>query len=96
MGAATFFNSIKGTDPNEAFKALTTQSQYEDGHQYSGGIGMKHSFDLAGTVDTLQEARELADRLIDQDDPRFCDKWGPAGCIVVRGQGFAFFGWASS
>lgn len=37
----------------------------------------------------------LADALIDMDDPRVRDKWGPAGCIAVGEGEWIFFGWAS-
>lgn len=106
MGASTFYNSIRGTDARAAFNQLTEQSQYESGHSYSGEIGMKSTFVHIATVDTLQEARELAARLIDAEDPRVDDKWGPAGCIAWTKAkaddeagdvgGFTFFGWASS
>lgn len=59
---------------------------------------MKNSFVLIDTVDTDEQAQELAYKLIDGGDPRIEDKWGPAGCIAVR-EGpiqFLFFGWASS
>lgn len=47
---------------------------------------------------------QIADALIDLDDPRVDDKWGPAGCINMtprrKAAGsvkrFLFFGWASS
>ncbi|MBD3262054.1 MAG: hypothetical protein GF334_10390 [Candidatus Altiarchaeales archaeon] len=47
---------------------------------------------------------EVANALIDMDDRRICDKWGPAGCIDLtpkltgkrKPKKFLFFGWASS
>lgn len=91
----------KYTDwPNarEAFQQLVADSQYEHGHSYSGEIGMKHDFVHIATVDTIEEAHKLADKLIEDRDPRINDKGGPAGCITIR-EGeyqFLFFGWASS
>ena len=85
-------------DAKTAFERLCDEDRYENGHSYSGGIGMKHSFVLIDTVDTVAEAFDLAERLILDDDPRVDDKWGPAGLIEVR-EGdvqFLFFGWASS
>lgn len=49
-------------------------------------------------------ADEVANALIDMDDRRICDKWGPAGCIDLtpkltgkrKPKEFLFFGWASS
>lgn len=85
-------------DAQIAFDRLCDEDRYENGHSYSGGIGMKHSFVMIDTVDTDEEAHALAYKLIDECDPRVDDKWGPAGCIAVRnGQvQFLFFGWASS
>lgn len=43
---------------------------------------------------------EFACRLMDEDDERIRDKWGPAGCVEVGKTGeereFLFFVWASS
>lgn len=82
----------------EAFDSLADDDRYENGHRYSGGIGMKHSFVHIATVDTDQEAYALAEKLVNDCDPRIDDKWGPAGCITVRNGDiqFLFFGWASS
>lgn len=46
-------------------------------------------------------AEQVADVLIDLEDDRIEDKWGPAGCIDAtpkkkRDKEFVFFGWASS
>lgn len=82
----------------EAFDRLVADSQYESGHSYSGEIGMKHDFVHIATVDTLEDADALANKLIGEGDPRIDDKWGPAGCITIRSGDcqFLFFGWASS
>lgn len=100
MGACTFHNTARrGTaTAQEAFQRLGDDDRYENGHSYSGGIGMKHDFVHIATVDTYQEADALASKLIQDSDPRIDDKWGPAGCITIR-EGdvqFLFFGWASS
>jgi hypothetical protein len=85
-------------DAKIAFDRLADEDRYDNGHQYSGGIGMKHNFVHIATVDTHAEALMLADNLIAEDDDRICDKWGPAGCITIREGAvqFLFFGWASS
>lgn len=47
----------------------------------------------------LTTARATADRLIESQDERVDDKWGPAGAIRVKDEkndGWWFFGWASS
>lgn len=82
----------------EAFQYLGDQDRYENGHSYSGGIGMKHDFVHIATVNTYEEANELSSKLIQEADRRIDDKHGPAGCITIR-EGpvqFLFFGWASS
>jgi hypothetical protein len=82
----------------EAFEALGDEDRFENGHCYSGGIGMKNGFAHIATVETPNEAFELANKLITDGDPRIDDKWGPAGCITINTGDYAylFFGWASS
>lgn len=95
MGASTFEVIAKGATAKEAFENAASQDRYENGHSYSGGIGMKHSFKLialpAGKV-----ASDYANELINNGDPRIDDKYGPAGCIALGGNRYLFFGWASS
>jgi hypothetical protein len=62
---------------------------------------MKREFSHARTAKkcvTLQEACDEADRLIENEDSRYGDKWGPAFYIEVEGEqgGWVFFGWAAS
>lgn len=85
-------------DAKSAFEHLADQDRYENGHSYSGGIGMKHDFVHIDTVDTYEQAETLAYKLIEDGDARIRDKWGPAGCITIRegDEQFLFFGWASS
>lgn len=55
---------------------------------------------------SYDDAARLASDLLERNDERVADKWGPAGAIPVRqptspaGQsgpdGWLFFGWASS
>jgi hypothetical protein len=82
----------------EAFESLCNDDRYENGHSYSGGIGMKDNFVHIATVDTVEEAHTLSEKLIDDCDDRVSDKWGPAGCITIKTGDYAylFFGWASS
>ncbi len=42
------------------------------------------------------EAQKYAEFLINEDDSRIADKWGPAGCISLDKNEYLFFGWASS
>ena len=85
----------------EAFQKACSDAAYEHGHGgYSGTIAEKHSWVGIDKVKTLREAKLMADTMIEEDDPRVSDKWGPAGMIEVTGEGdddgFLFFGWASS
>jgi len=96
MGADTFFNHAKGKTANEAFKSIVEDAQYEHGHGgYTGTIAEKGSFVMIN-LPKGQDAREYANKLIEDNDPRVDDKWGPAGCIKVKDGEFLFFGWASS
>jgi hypothetical protein len=96
MGADTFFNTVTGKTANEAFKNIVADAQYEHGHGgYTGTIAEKGSFVMIN-LPKGQDAREYANKLIDDCDPRVDDKWGPAGCIEVKKGEFLFFGWASS
>jgi hypothetical protein len=102
MGAETFFSRAKGQTAQAAFDAAKTQAEYDYGHRgYTGTIAEKDAFTNIGKTETLDEARQMADKLIDSADPRIDDKWGPAGCIETKDPKdgstmFLFFGWASS
>lgn len=98
MGACEFEVTVKAKTANEAFDSAVQRAQWESGHGgYSGTIAEKHGFKLIAVVETLKEAREMAVKLMDANDSRVADKWGPAGCIAVpSSETFVFFGWASS
>lgn len=96
MGADTFWVREKATSAKEAFKQAVDDARYENGHGgYTGTIAEKSSFVMipvpAGTS-PLEHARKL----LDEDDGRISDKWGPAGCVAVGEGEYLFFGWASS
>jgi len=96
MGANNFGNIVKGKTAAAAFDSVVKQARWEVGNGgYSGTIAEKHSFVMidvpAGTDPIL-----YADRLLDADDRRISDKWGPAGCVKVGEGEWYFFGWASS
>ena len=104
MGGTTFFTSGKGETADAVFQSLREQAQYDYGHAgYTGTIAEKQSFVMipfdaqAMPDDSIRRkmALDLAYRLIDEDDQRISDKWGPAGCIEWRKNHFLFFGWAS-
>jgi hypothetical protein len=101
MGAETFTSYIRNdaglNTPQKAFRAAVENACWEYGHSgYTGTIAEKSEFVTVGSVVTVEEAYKLANRLINEGDPRVDDKWGPAGCISIAGKGFLFFGWASS
>lgn len=99
MGASTFENIAKGKTAAEAFDACVEEARYDYGHAgYTGTIAEKGSFVMIREpkCNTVDEAIALANKLIDEGDPRIDDKWGPAGCIPLPDNQFLFFGWASS
>lgn len=107
MGACTFTDVAKGSTAKEAFENATSDARYEHGHGgYTGTIAEKHSFTIIpftspsgaekGTPEFRKEVGRYADQLIEDDDYRVTDKWGPAGCIDLGNGEYLFFGWASS
>lgn len=96
MGAFTFVISAAGDDPRSAFDAAVADARHEYGHGgYSGSIAEKDGFVLI-PLPAGEDPVSYADRLINEDDERVRDKWGPAGCIRTGERSFLFFGWASS
>jgi len=96
MGADTFMNWAKGKTAKLAFNAAVEEACYEHGHGgYTGTIAEKSSFVMIA-LPAGQDAGEYASKLLDADDPRIDDKWGPAGCIELGDDEWLFFGWASS
>ena len=102
MGAQDFYQEGEGSTAEEAFRTARKDACYEQGHGgYSGTLAEKHSFVLIHCPEGIQP-EQLADQLIENDDKRISDKWGPAGCIKVKTDKnsglstYLFFGWASS
>lgn len=85
MGGTTFDHYAAGADVATAFRAARDEAAYEHGHGgYSGTIAEKPDYVIITNTPLLEvEANGLIDRLIDNDDPRIRDKWGPAGAIPV-------------
>ena len=86
MGANSFYTEVQGEpDVKAAFAKAKRDSQFERGHGgFTGEIAEKHDFVIVTTkVCSGHEASELADRLINEQDPRIDDKWGPAGAIPI-------------
>ena len=102
MGACTFIDIVSGPSANRAFEERTQRARHDHGHAgYTGTIAEKHDFvqipfSPTDAMSAVEEARALAQKLLNEGDPRIDDKWGPAGCIAVGNGEFIFFGWASS
>lgn len=96
MGADTFMQRSRGANAEEAFGNAVSVAAYEHGHGgYTGTIAEKDCFVL---IDVPKGAspQEYAQKLLNGNDERIDDKWGPAGCIHLGGDDYLFFGWASS
>ena len=85
MGAEAFTELQHGTDAKQAFHEAASDASYESGSGgYTGTIAEKSSFVvISDTPMWLDEAQRLAEKLLDVNDPRISDKWGPAGAIAV-------------
>ena len=83
MGANSFATYEKGSSLDQAFAAATERAAFEAGRGgYTGTVAEKSSVLAAWDKPiSLAAARYLADQLT--DDPRFSDKWGPAGAVAV-------------
>lgn len=105
MGAQPFVIDSEGETPNEAFWNAVEQAWHDYGYAgYTGTVAEKNDFiiinpetDGENTDDWSQNDYETyAWWMVEQDDPRIADKWGPAGCICYGEGEYIFFGWASS
>jgi hypothetical protein len=101
MGASVFFSTANGSSAKEAFRVACDEAAYEYGHGgYTGTIAEKNEYVMCSgeTFPNYQVAHEFASKLVDDDDDRISDKWGPAGCVKYTSgnrTSFLFFGWAS-
>jgi hypothetical protein len=96
MGASTFTTISRGQSAREAFDAAREEARHAYGHGgYTGTIAEKRSFVVIQIAEGA-DPREHANALLDDDDRRIADKWGPAGCIALGGGEYLFFGWAST
>jgi len=104
MGAYNFEQRNKGRTAEVAFGNAQADARDEYGHGgYSGTIAEKDSFTmipLPKEVKSEAAIYEFINKLINDDDERIEDKWGPAGCVELSSIGiddeYIFFGWASS
>lgn len=88
MGADSFINMKIGQfkDANEAFSQAVKVNQHMHGHGgYTGTIAEKSDFKMV-TVPKGKDPYDFVQECLDNDD-HFCqDKWGPAGCVEVKGK----------
>lgn len=114
MGADSFVNIYAAKSGSlgvltETFNAAVDRARWDYGHAgYTGTIAEKHSFRFIARCENEEAALALAHKMLDEEDPRIADKWGPAGAITyprATGAGtldarvieaVIFFGWASS
>jgi hypothetical protein len=106
MGANTFFTEVSGRNaPNarKAFYFARNKACYDYGHSgYTGSIAEKETYiECSKTIfESSEAAADFADKLIEDDDERIVDKWGPAGYVRFKERdgsiGYLFFGWAPS
>jgi hypothetical protein len=89
MGGTTFETTGMDPDVGKAFHIAREQAGYEHGHGgYSGTIQEKHDFVVITNTPVPYAVAEVqAGTLIDADDPRIRDKWGPAGAGEGQGRG---------
>jgi hypothetical protein len=96
MGAEVFYTKSFGKTNQQAFKDAVEDAYYQFGHDgYTGSIAEKDSFVMINLPEG-KDPEKYADELIDAEDPRIDDKWGPAGCFYLGKNEYFFFGWASS
>ncbi len=96
MGASPFITVAHGATAQKAFNEAVESASYEEGHGgYTGSIAEKSSF-VSIPLPKGIKPNEEANRLIDEDDDRISDKWGPAGVFELGKDRWLFFGWAPS
>jgi len=96
MGADVFMITATGVSARDAFNNAREEALWEHGHGgYTGSIAEKDSYKLISLKEGC-EPYEYAEELIENEDSRIDDKWGPAGCFDLGGNRYLFFGWASS
>lgn len=86
MGAMEFQVKAKGYTPREAFDAAVQEAIHEYGHgPYSGTIKEKDGY-VEISVPKGKGPYQYADELMQSDDRRISNKWGPAGCILLESE----------
>jgi len=92
MGSEFNFYKTRSTDKDKViqmFNHASDQCRYENGHSYSGGIGMKTEIvEVATVFDTFEQAEEY---VLEENG-----KWGPAMLVKTKDGQYGFGGWCSS
>lgn len=89
MGGTNFSQTATGKfeTPDDAFRAAQEQARWEHGHGgYTGTLAEKHEGFIMIDCPAGKNPYKLAQQLVRDDDPRVDDKWGPAGCIELKGK----------
>jgi len=90
MGAEVFITRAVGTISSQAFNNAQVEACYEAGNNgYTGTIAEKSEFTMIDCPEGI-DPEVYAWLLIDNEDPRVDDKWGPAGCIDCK-NGYLYF-----
>lgn len=87
MGANTFFVYRDGESVIKCFNAAVADYEFEYGHSgYTGTIAEKSQVTVVQREPVpYEDARILAQQLIERQDVRVDNKFGPAGAIRVKG-----------
>lgn len=95
MGTIDFATISNARGAKSAFnKAVKEARKIYGTGGYSGTIAEKDSFVMI-PVPVGEDPKKYANKLLDNDDSRIENKWGPAGCVKVNDGEFLFFGFAS-
>lgn len=98
MGSLGFVTDrYKANSAKTAFvEAIQDYSFEYGGEGYTGTVAEKESYRMIPySEDSGMTPEEFAWKMIDEDEPRISDKWGPAGCIDCGDDNYIFFGYAS-
>lgn len=94
MGATTFCDRAEGPTARDAFIRARDTARLEFGFGgYTGTIAEKETFVLIPLPQGL-DPEDYAEILLEKDDARVSDKYGPAGCFQIGDGAFLFFGWS--
>ena len=87
MGACTFGTTIggKGVDAKQAYRLAVDQGEYAHGHDaYNGTISTTQGFVMIEPG--KRRIENVADDICMGKIKSAVEKWGPAGCIELKGK----------